>query len=89
MKKAAAIILYAAGSAVWLYFAVLFISAMFREMTGGSDWTGNVMLFAVGIIMTGAWILRTVMFLIKLRMQNPQTQKKAPAPDTPGTGEKA
>lgn len=89
MKKAAATVLYLAGSAVWLYFAVTFISAMFREAKSGDEWTGNAMLCAVGFIMIAAWILRTVMMLLKSRSQSAAAQKKSPAPEQSGTGEKA
>ena len=86
MKKTAAVIFYIIGSIVWLYFAVLCLSAMWRESTSGGEWNTKLVMAAAGGIMFLAWILRTVMMLLKYRVRQ-QTQKKPPLPE-PGTGEK-
>ena len=54
-------------SVVWLFYAILFVSALWLESRGGGDWSEDSIFIPVGILMILIWVVGAVLILRSVR----------------------
>lgn len=67
MKKVYIGIIYSIFSVFWLFFAVLFTSALWLEKPGTNDWKEDSMFIPIGIIMIIAWVISLIALMVKFK----------------------
>lgn len=67
MKKIITGIIYSIVSVFWLFFAVLFTSALWLEGPGSKDWEEDAMFIPIGIIMLIAWAISLVALIMHFK----------------------
>lgn len=67
MKKAFIGIIYSIVSVFWLFFAVLFTSALWLESPGSKDWEEDAMFIPIGIIMLAVWAISLVALILHFK----------------------
>lgn len=67
MKKIITGIIYSIVSVFWLFFAVLFTSALWLESPGSKDWEEDAMFIPIGIIMLVIWAISLVTLILRFK----------------------
>lgn len=60
MEKAVIGILYIVFSVIWLFFSIIFSSALWLEGPGTKEWKEDAMFIPIGIIMLLLWIISLI-----------------------------
>lgn len=63
MKKTIKAIIYGIVSVVWLYFSVLFSTALWLDSPGSNSWREDSVFIPLGIIMFVAWTVSLIIFI--------------------------
>ncbi|MCH5208146.1 MAG: hypothetical protein J1F04_04630 [Oscillospiraceae bacterium] len=73
MKKVLIGILYSIFSVFWLFFTVIFTSALWLEKPGTNDWKEDAMFIPIGIIMLIIWIISFIALIFSFKNKKKTT----------------
>lgn len=80
MKKVIIGILYSILSLFWLFFSILFTSALWLEKPGTNDWKEDAMFIPIGIIMLIIWIISLIALIFICKNKKKTTDKNSDLP---------
>ena len=69
-------IIYGLLSAAWLYFSILFSSAVWLEGTGSYNWKEDSVFIPIGIIMFVMWIISFIVFVLVLKSKKKRQNER-------------
>lgn len=67
MKKVITGIAYSIFSVFWLFFSVLFLSALWLEKPGTNEWEEDSMFIPIGIIMLIIWVVSLIALIFAFK----------------------
>lgn len=67
MKKVFIGIAYSIFSVFWLFFSILFTSAIWLEKPGTNDWKEDSMFIPIGIIMLIIWVVSLIALIFAFK----------------------
>lgn len=67
MKKVITGIAYSIFSVFWLFFSVLFLSALWLEKLGTNEWEEDSMFIPIGIIMLIIWVVSLIALIFAFK----------------------
>lgn len=77
MKKIFSWIIYSIVSVFWLFFSILFTSALWLEKPGTNDWTEDSMFIPIGIIMLIIWTISLISIISSLKNKKKTSNKNS------------
>lgn len=70
VKKVFIVIIYSILSVFWLFFSILFTSALWLEKPGTNDWKEDAMFIPIGIVMLIIWIISLIPLILSFKRKN-------------------
>lgn len=77
MKKFLVGIIYSIVSVFWLFFSILFTSALWLEKPGTNDWKEDSMFIPIGIIMLIIWTISLISIISSLKNKKKTSNKNS------------
>ncbi len=77
MKKILVGIIYSIVSVFWLFFSILFTSALWLEKPGTNDWKEDSMFIPIGIIMLIIWTISLISIISSLKNKKKTSNKNS------------